>query len=309
MDNEEMKKVTGHGGRACLVTYSLLHGVTSAAIMQQTGHASMQSMQPYARNSVESEKVMQDVLAGVFVKKKKAASLIRNAGPEEKVSQNAKTGLDLSSDEDRPAPKKKKCGEKKVEVIAVEDSSSSGEDVEIKMEDEGIGGEEESKEVKRITNLEESMERLRALVDSQQKETSEIIGKLDQVLAARSAATGINPPPRNFVAQPSIPSYQPFGNVPHHFELNQRAIPGHNTGVLAPTEGNYPYLTGHVPQPPFPMRPAYNMPLYMPANTGLADSSSLVNSVAARSNVFQGTQESDRGRNSDHSASGWCSSM
>ena len=69
MENEEMKQVTGHGGHACHVTYSLLHGITAAAIMQQTGHASVTSMQPYARMSVDSDKFMQDVLAGHFRRK------------------------------------------------------------------------------------------------------------------------------------------------------------------------------------------------------------------------------------------------
>ena len=64
-----MKQVTGHGGHACHVTYSLLHGITAAAIMQQTGHASVTSMQPYARMSVDSDKFMQDVLAGHFRRK------------------------------------------------------------------------------------------------------------------------------------------------------------------------------------------------------------------------------------------------
>ena len=64
LDNEDLKKVTGHGGRACLVTYSLLNGVTSSAVRQQTGHANVQSMLPYDRMSMEAEKVLQDALSG-----------------------------------------------------------------------------------------------------------------------------------------------------------------------------------------------------------------------------------------------------
>ena len=64
LEDESMKLVTGHGGRACLVTYSLLNGVTASAIRQQTGHANLQSMLPYDRISLDAEKVLQDCLAG-----------------------------------------------------------------------------------------------------------------------------------------------------------------------------------------------------------------------------------------------------
>ena len=64
MKNDEMKAVTAHGGRACFVTANKLHGVTSAAIIAQTGHANEQSMAPYSRSSAEAEKVLQDVIAG-----------------------------------------------------------------------------------------------------------------------------------------------------------------------------------------------------------------------------------------------------
>ena len=32
LGSDAMKEVTGHGGRACLVTYSLLNGVTLSAV-------------------------------------------------------------------------------------------------------------------------------------------------------------------------------------------------------------------------------------------------------------------------------------
>ena len=49
LENDEFKNITGHGGRACFITENLLHGVTTKAVMGQTGHANEQSMQPYIR--------------------------------------------------------------------------------------------------------------------------------------------------------------------------------------------------------------------------------------------------------------------
>ena len=64
LENDELKAVTAHSGRACFVTESLLHRVTAAAIVAQTGHTNKGSMRPYARLSAEAEKILQDVIAG-----------------------------------------------------------------------------------------------------------------------------------------------------------------------------------------------------------------------------------------------------
>ena len=54
LNHDGMRKVTGHGGRACLVTYLLLNGVTSLAVRQQTGHTNLHSMMPYNCLSAEA---------------------------------------------------------------------------------------------------------------------------------------------------------------------------------------------------------------------------------------------------------------
>ena len=64
----EFALVTGHGGRACLVTYSLGNGVTSRAVMQQTRHMNESGLQPYKRVDPYTDAVFQDVLDGVFLK-------------------------------------------------------------------------------------------------------------------------------------------------------------------------------------------------------------------------------------------------
>ena len=64
----EFGKVTGHGGRACLVTYSLANGVTSMAVMQQTRHLNERGLQPYKRVDPYTETVFQNVLDSVFLK-------------------------------------------------------------------------------------------------------------------------------------------------------------------------------------------------------------------------------------------------
>ena len=48
LENDELKAVTAHGGRALFVTESLLHGVTAAAIVAQAGYANEGSMRHYA---------------------------------------------------------------------------------------------------------------------------------------------------------------------------------------------------------------------------------------------------------------------
>ena len=67
--NDEFLKVTGHAGRACLITYSLSNGVTPRAVMQQSRHRSVLSMQPYDRQSQHGDTIFQDVLAGKHRKK------------------------------------------------------------------------------------------------------------------------------------------------------------------------------------------------------------------------------------------------
>ena len=64
----EFKDITAHGGRACLVTYSLAHGVTSRAVMQQTRHMNESGLIPYKRMDPCTEAVFQDVVDGVFAK-------------------------------------------------------------------------------------------------------------------------------------------------------------------------------------------------------------------------------------------------
>ena len=65
---KSFEKVTAHGGRACLITYSLAHAVTVKAICQQTRHKNESGMQPYRRLDEHSHKIFQDVLQGVFGK-------------------------------------------------------------------------------------------------------------------------------------------------------------------------------------------------------------------------------------------------
>ena len=64
----EFKDVTAHGGRACLVTYALAHGVTTRAVMQQTRHMNESGLTPYKRVDPCTEAVFQNVLDGVFPK-------------------------------------------------------------------------------------------------------------------------------------------------------------------------------------------------------------------------------------------------
>ena len=58
--------ITAHGGRACLITYSLAHAVNVKAICQQTRHKNESGMRPYRRLDEHSHKLFQDVLNGVF---------------------------------------------------------------------------------------------------------------------------------------------------------------------------------------------------------------------------------------------------
>ena len=67
-DAAEFKEITAHGGRACLVTYSLAHGVTTRALMQQTRHMNESGLTPYKRVDHCTEAVFQTVLDGVFPK-------------------------------------------------------------------------------------------------------------------------------------------------------------------------------------------------------------------------------------------------
>ena len=62
------REITAHGGRACLVTYSLAHGVTTRALMQQTRHMNESGLIPYKRVDHCTAAVFQDVLDGVFPK-------------------------------------------------------------------------------------------------------------------------------------------------------------------------------------------------------------------------------------------------
>ena len=64
----EFEDITAHGGRACLVTYSLAHGVTARAVMQQTRHMNESGLIPYKRVDPCTQAVFQNVLDGVFAK-------------------------------------------------------------------------------------------------------------------------------------------------------------------------------------------------------------------------------------------------
>ena len=69
---KEFAQVTRHGGRACLVTYSLGNGVTAMAVMQQTRYMNESGLQSYKRVDPYTDAVFQDVLDGVFLKDGKA---------------------------------------------------------------------------------------------------------------------------------------------------------------------------------------------------------------------------------------------
>ena len=235
LGNDDLKKVTGHGGRACLVTYSLLHGVTSAAIMAQTGHANVGSMQPYARLSVESEKFMQDVLAGYHGRNAKKIRRKRGKGGALKPSRfdddSSEESYSSSSEDirlskrrrrerkgrERPEPVKSSQ-----EIITVDDSSEDA--VRMKCEDGN----------KRMEELEKSMKEPKACVDEQQKERSELIMKLDQVLCGNDDARNRGNAPQALSQVSVLPAgpFMPANNVP--FSVNPMDPARNHGGVLAP---------------------------------------------------------------------------
>ena len=281
MDNEDMKRVTGHGGRACHVTYALLNGVTSAAIMQQTGHASVTSMQPYARMSAESEKIMQDVLAGSRRKRDVVHKKNNCADKEEEVKCTSKK-LVIKTSQQSPCDfaktaghklsgSKKSCSVKpeKKEVIDIRSSSSSSDGPDHSGSEHSFVSSHASKKG-RIAYLESSVKSLKESVRAHEDERDNLMSKLDQVLAAHASSTGINAPLSNntapLVQQPHIAPVQSYGHPGNYQGLNtfQMNFGRTNDGFLACPPGGFPSNTFGTPggnmMPHIPPQMAVNVP-------------------------------------------------
>ena len=245
-----MKLVTGHGGRACLVTYSLLHGVTASAIRQQTGHANLQSMLPYDRISLAAEKVLQDCLAGKERAVKDTLLMKGRSPPESPTKLIARTN------------KKKREGGPSKTVVGV-NTSTEREVVTIDDDDE------EDKKMRPIkvqdgadhdvvmapssgSNSFSTDEVLKAL-SLQKKENEELRAKMDEVLVYHrqqaiamaqvpppSAPPAAHMPPPNFVSPSSqgVPLQQP-GNGWHQYPPSHPNVTPN--GPYGPTGSSQPF--------------------------------------------------------------------
>ena len=143
VENEEFLQVTGHGGRACLITYSLLHGVTAAAIMQQTRHATVMSMAPYSRQNEEASQVFQDVLAGNY--RKKPPTLTPARGGQRKKKKIRTPAVDTTEDEEGSEDEGNEDKKQESEVIVIKDEektkSGAVVTVEAKTENKSVANE------------------------------------------------------------------------------------------------------------------------------------------------------------------------
>ena len=198
LDNAEMQLVTGHGGRACLVTYSLLRGVTSTAVMAQTGHANVLSMQPYTRLSAENEKTLQDCLAGKFRRSSnKKASMTKKKNTGGRASnriRSAETSPRMSPVGGYSRDAKKARMSRSDPVSSDSASGSSGEDASLQDDDVKAAYKGQVKDTlsgvakKKFEYLEDFTRSLKKELDEQKRERSMVLEKLDRVLAMQTGS-------------------------------------------------------------------------------------------------------------------------
>ena len=213
MKNDEMKAVTAHGGRTCFVTANKLHGVTTAAIRAQTGHANEQSMAPYNRTSAEAEKVLQDVIAGKHRRQ-------RSPTPVKKSSRGGKDVVVGRLKADKPESpsklglrqaKKAKSNGRKVSngVIEVQDSDDEISAVFDPMRIKKEGKCEDVVEVKvvGVKNV-GKMEVLQKQIDEQRKEAEELKKKINALVHER--AGDANRGLEVNAALPGMPTHHPY---------------------------------------------------------------------------------------------------
>ena len=195
LENDEFKNITGHGGRACFITENLLHGVTTKAVMGQTGHANEQSMQPYIRPTAEAEQILQDVIGG---KHRRIASPVETKGKKKnspkkmsskkKESKNRKEGQGHSNPgspsklgfRDAKKGKIESAGARIPCTISIDDSDDEKVGVKVEHVEESVDGKMKDKVV----------EELKEQLIEQKKESAEIKQKLDRVLE-RSGVGGV----------------------------------------------------------------------------------------------------------------------
>ena len=284
VENEEMKRVTGYAGRACLVTYSLLQGVTSAAIRQQTGHANVRSMIPYDRISAEAESVLQDVLSRKVqpydVSTMKRA--VHHSPPESPVKLNkrvAKKGKkekdpiggnqtpkgekekDLSGGEGKKEKNTEKFTEEEDlvqkthhELVVIDEEDDMKKNVKVEQ-----GGREEEDDCKVV---DKEMESLRAKIAQQEKLNERLQATIDEVLASRTqqeAVVSSQHPPAYMHASGAPPAtlqenpWNPGYLVPGGYSFASPVPEGvHGGNRIFPP---HLYPSASVPYPPHSVHP------------------------------------------------------
>ena len=261
MKNDKLKVVTGHGGRACFVTESLLHGVTTAAIVGQTGHANEQSMRPYARTSAEAERVLQDVIAGMHrllpklarptsqCTKQQVTNGRKALGgkPDRLPGSPTKIGL-------RDAKKAKTVASSCAKQSAIEIIDSDEEKGKVKVEEEEGGRKGKGGGEAEVAAVEE----LKKQLEEQRKESAELKQKLDKVLQDRSAVCGgaldLN------AALPGMPAHQmpPILHGSYGAMGTMNNYNGSHFGMPFPPPPQYPVFSSN--PTPMPVSSHYPMP-------------------------------------------------
>ena len=255
MKNDEMKAVTAHGGRACFITANTLHGVTSAAIRAQTGHANEQSMAPYKRSSAQAEKILQDVIAGKHRRQRSPSSA-------KKDSRGGKVGSVERAKADKPE------SPTKLKHRVAKRAKSNGQNVAVEVEDsdddisavfapmgikkEGKG--EDDVEVS-VVGVKKGgkMEVLQRQIDEQRKEAEELKQKINALEHGR-AGDGNRGLDVN-AALPGMPTHHPYVLHQQYGAMGTMNPYGSQFG-MAHTHGyahpHYPHFGATAPPVPQP---------------------------------------------------------
>ena len=129
----EFLDITAHGGRACLVTYSLAHGVTARVVMQQTRHMNESGLFPYKRVDPCTQAVFQNLLDGVFAKEgeseEKKVVVEKDDGKRKSGNEKGDTYLDW-----KPAAVNAVTGEERGsagETVLASNVNSTSDNVEV----------------------------------------------------------------------------------------------------------------------------------------------------------------------------------
>ena len=294
MGNEEMQKVTGYAGRACLVTYSLLQGVTSAAIRQQTGHANVRSMAPYDRISAEAEATLQDVLSRKVMphdvsSMKKA---LHHSPPESPVKLNERASKKGKKEKDSGGGEERKGRNNEGSKEDEEDLIQKTHELVVIDDDKKGEREDMKKTIKveqgRTEEVDKEMEGLRAKIAEQEKLNEKLQATIDQVLASRhqQETVGASQHPPVYmhpsVAPPATLQENPWNasaylgpggygfssSVPEGVHGGNRIFPPHPyppASVSYPPQSAHPLNQGQAFAGQHPGMP-YTHPQYLPAH-------------------------------------------